>query len=986
MAKKQKSKLLAMALCASVMAGIYASPVLAADVTATQNANNDILFTVNGDIYTISRGSVASAVARNGLDNLTVGDLNITGAVTSNIHTYGSVTANANFLTRGGNFAIVGNTQYAMLANKDYFALGDGLLMNNEGNDERATFYVDNATGDVTSKGNVNANTFSNSSNTFNVAEDGAITAAVGSNIAGVEFNKGAIDFDNAQLRNIARVTSQEYVSGHSKFEDGKLTLGRYEGQELTAEQLANINNVIQEDGNVVANDITAADGAFKVREGVGETVIAGSVISSKDQFGNQGTFNGSYLNLQNADHTKNTSIDAGTAYFVNDGSGTSINGGAINAETLNGKNINDLVEGADIKEELANVAGIKRDDGTLPYGEGVTTIEGVLTVDGTDGSVTAGGVTMSNGDVVSKKVLDSGKVVEYSMNDIGYKTQNIDAGRTGESYTTFKGALNTDGAIRAAGGAVELRGNWENDGSLGLRYTNGEYERLTATQLGNINDVIGEGGVVTAADDSVIGGVGFTSGAMTNVVSINGASVEAVGDGGLSISGVELENGLVNGVNIEELDKAVAETNANVGGISRQQDENGVFYTNIEGTLTVSEKGLKAVKGDHAIDVNEDGAFLTSGTAAVYASNNTVGLMADANNYISITNNGIGLKGNVVFDTANYGSYTLSGLVDKVEDIYDRTQGISYDESTGTTTIDGDLNVKGNAGTGEGGNLNAGSGNFDKVSTDEVTVGDKTYIDGNSVNSVEGNFETINADKGNIGGVGLEGGTVTADKVVTGETTLDNEGLNVGGKTSVTADGVNVGGAEGTSIKHDEITVGDGGYIGGGDVVSGEGVSLNQTAERVGRLENKVGKLEDRIDKVGAMAAAIANLRTMGYDPAAPTEVAVGLGQYRDETGAALGLFHYPNRDFMLSLSVSTSGDEVMGGIGATWKFGRKSPEKVAEIKKAQAEADVRRAEAQKLAKAEELKAAAKEAKIKAQMERHAKLAAERAAEAETK
>ena len=145
--------------------------------------------------------------------------------------------------------------------------------------------------------------------------------------------------------------------------------------------------------------------------------------------------------------------------------------------------------------------------------------------------------------------------------------------------------------------------------------------------------------------------------------------------------------------------------------------------------------------------------------------------------------------------------------------------------------------------------------------------------------------------------------------------------------------------------------------------------------------VNSRVDGLEGRIDKVGAMSAAIANLRTMGYDPAAPTEVAVGVGQYRDETGMALGLFHYPNRDFMLSLSVSTSGDEYMGGIGATWKFGRKSPEKVAEIKKAQAEADARRAEEQKLAKAEEMKKAAKEAKVQAQMERHAKLAAERAA-----
>ena len=147
--------------------------------------------------------------------------------------------------------------------------------------------------------------------------------------------------------------------------------------------------------------------------------------------------------------------------------------------------------------------------------------------------------------------------------------------------------------------------------------------------------------------------------------------------------------------------------------------------------------------------------------------------------------------------------------------------------------------------------------------------------------------------------------------------------------------------------------------------------------------VNSRVDGLEGRIDKVGAMSAAIANLRTMGYDPAAPTEVAVGVGQYRDETGMALGLFHYPNRDFMLSLSVSTSGDEYMGGIGATWKFGRKSPEKVAEIKKAQAEADARRAEEQKLAKAEEMKQAAKEAKVQAQMERHAKMLAEQEAQA---
>ena len=214
----------------------------------------------------------------------------------------------------------------------------------------------------------------------------------------------------------------------------------------------------------------------------------------------------------------------------------------------------------------------------------------------------------------------------------------------------------------------------------------------------------------------------------------------------------------------------------------------------------------------------------------------------------------------------------------------------------------------------------------------------------------------------------------------------LDAHGQQIGDNTAAIKNHTSVIGVEDNSQLKNEYA--DTNYISGAnDMVEADVIldrEISRVDGRVDRLENRVDGLEDRIDKVGAMAAAIANLRTMGYDPAAPTEVAVGVGQYRDETGMALGLFHYPNRDFMLSLSVSTSGDEYMGGIGATWKFGRKSPEKVAEIKKAQAEADARRAEEQKLAKAEEMKKAAKEAKVQAQMERHAKMLAEQEAQAE--
>ena len=139
-----------------------------------------------------------------------------------------------------------------------------------------------------------------------------------------------------------------------------------------------------------------------------------------------------------------------------------------------------------------------------------------------------------------------------------------------------------------------------------------------------------------------------------------------------------------------------------------------------------------------------------------------------------------------------------------------------------------------------------------------------------------------------------------------------------------------------------------------------------------VSRLDGRIDKLDANVEKVGAMAAAIANLHTMGYDPEAPTEIAVGVGQYRDKTGLALGAFHYPNRDFMLSFNVSTAGDEFMGGIGATWRFGRKSPE---ELRQAEAE----KAAKAKLAKAEAAKKAAKDARVAAQQKRHAEMLAAR-------
>ena len=397
------------------------------------------------------------------------------------------------------------------------------------------------------------------------------------------------------------------------------------------------------------------------------------------------------------------------------------------------------------------------------------------------------------------------------------------------------------------------------------------------------------------------------------------------------------------------------------------------------EGTTAGGEGGTAAGEGNK-IDVpaTDEGHTGINGNVTVGGEINAGEIVVGdkySENKTTITD------GSITTDKGDFGSEVTVG---------DKTTITSGNIIVGA---DGDQTTI-NGGIINTGDINAATGDFSEsvtvgVEGNQTTINGGTITTGNTTINGSGiNTGNITAGTGTIGGVGMKEGTITAENGGTiGGAKFDKNGMTVGDTT------INDGNI---TVKGDEGKV----EIGKGDVAifdeTGEKVTsiqhnydeINRVEEKfdgeVNRLDNRITKVEDRIDKVGAMSAAIANLRTMGYDPAAPTEIAVGVGQYRSETGVALGMFHYPNRDFMLSLSVSTSGDEVMGGIGATWKFGRKSPEKVAEIKKAQAEADARRAEEAKLAKAEAMKQAAKEAKIKAQQERHAKLAAERAAQAE--
>ena len=401
------------------------------------------------------------------------------------------------------------------------------------------------------------------------------------------------------------------------------------------------------------------------------------------------------------------------------------------------------------------------------------------------------------------------------------------------------------------------------------------------------------------------------------------------------------------------------------------------VSFTSINGgTITTGEtviNGSSITTKDLYVDNIHLNGAITDGNGNVVGGGD-LSLGADGTLDLKYNANGItntfvsGATG--VHSSFSNGTTTASSSVGYIDD--KNTIGIKdqVGNTSVTTTTDGTTFANGSGSTTiNGGNITTTG---DVTVVGDLSVGDNFKVDGTTGNVTGGTYNgvQISTDKD---GNAIIGGTNIGDLATNEEVNKVNDKVDaVDNKVGDTSkldkeitdnqnykDNQNLVGAVNAEadIRRNEISRIDG--------------QIEQLDGRVGSLENRMSDVEDRIDKVGAMSAAIANLRTMGFDPEAPTEIAIGVGQYKSETGLALGVFHYPNQDFMLSASISTSGDEVMGGIGATWKLGRKSA-----AEKAKDE------EARRLEKAEEMKKLAQDAKVKAQAERHAKLLAEREAQ----
>ena len=163
----------------------------------------------------------------------------------------------------------------------------------------------------------------------------------------------------------------------------------------------------------------------------------------------------------------------------------------------------------------------------------------------------------------------------------------------------------------------------------------------------------------------------------------------------------------------------------------------------------------------------------------------------------------------------------------------------------------------------------------------------------------------------------GLE--TVTTKDAAGNTTVMNGGGVTItpasGNAVSLTKDGLNNGGNTITNV------------VAG--VNGTDAVNVNQLKGATDKMANAINAVAGETQRVGAHAAAMAALKPIQYDPLEPTQVMAGVGNYRGETAAALGVAHYSAEDTMFHLGVSVGGHHNMVNAGVTHKFGNSDAKK---------------------------------------------------------
>ena len=674
----------------------------------------------------------------------------------------------------------------------------------------------------------------------------------------------------------------------------------------------------------------TVADGTKST-----ETTAAGQVIKDGAKT-NKSTVDTNVID----DGNGNKNISNATSNTITDGTNTS----TITAGKANIGNI--AVDGVNNKITMGNGANPVTLDGANGHLDGLTNttwVPGVTkattgraatedqlqqvsdavgagwkvntgTVAGSSGvSNGAASTKVSSGEEVKLQAGDNlvidqnGKTVSYSLNKDLTKMNSATFEATGGKTTVIKG----DSIIQTDGGKTN-----------------------TSTAAGN---TVVDGNKSTA---TTAAGTTITDGAKTNTST---ADKNVINDGvGNTNTSTATSNTLKNAAGDETKADAKGVTVKDAAGNNATFNKDGITITKTgKDTVSLTSNGLD--NGNNKIVNVAAGVANTDavnvGQLKEYAAKSTTELTANGGQPAGST------TGNIVLTkTTAADGHTIydNKLNDKITLGTDPTKAVTVDGTTGTVTgltnktwTPGSI-VSGRAAT-EDQLKDAVADSGWKAAVDKEGSGQSTVV-GTSPEKIKAE-ETVTFKAGNNMMVTQTGKSISyaVNPELTNMTSATFK--DAAGNTTVTnGNGITItpGSANPTNPHAGPVSLTKDGLNNGNNQIKGvapgtdptDAVNVSQLNTSNANTSQAINQIAGEVQHVGAHAAAMAALKPIQYDPLEPTQVMAGVGNYRGETAAALGLAHYTNENTMFNVGVSVGGNHNMVNAGVTHKFGY-SPEK---------------------------------------------------------
>lgn len=273
----------------------------------------------------------------------------------------------------------------------------------------------------------------------------------------------------------------------------------------------------------------------------------------------------------------------------------------------------------------------------------------------------------------------------------------------------------------------------------------------------------------------------------------------------------------------------------------------------------------------------------------------------------------------------------------------YSNSETVNYDViTTGTNLTNAVSQVASNIGPAissvqdrNTGKIKVGNTVNANISALDAAIGSNVTSENNidADNTVNANITALDTKMGKVSELGTYSqrkGNLNSATGVTPSTVvqaLENVDRSIGDRTLKSANGaINTGMAtslsDGLRAAGDQI--GSLNYNSTHYISKGENITsaISALDSNLHRVDEKVKKMDKQMKSGFASMAAVAGLRPNAR-ACSDTQIAIGGGYYRGQTGVALGGFHYVNDNLMLNLGAGYAGNQsatVSGGLTFGW------------------------------------------------------------------